>query len=149
MKTVFATIGILLVSMVSAATAAGSVVVQQTGKTRADVRAELMSAISKGERLSAGEAQYDLPKPVLSSRSRAEVRSEVIAALRAGERFSAGEASYEAQAPTVLAGAGRSRDEVMSELRAMGAGPTLGGSPGMATLGSGPGADTIYLPGPP
>lgn len=149
MKTVFTTVGILLVSMASAATAAGSGVAKETGKTRPEVRAELMSAISKGERLSAGEAQYDLPMPVLSSRSRAEVRSEVIGALRAGERFSAGEASYEAQAPTVLAGAGRTRDKVMSELRAMGAGPaTLGGSPGMATLGSGPGADTIYLPGP-
>lgn len=139
MKTVFTTIGILLVSMASAATAAGSGVAKETGKTRAEARAQLMSAISKGERLSAGEAQYDPPTPVLSSRSRAEVRSEVIGALRAGERLSVGEASYEAP---VSVGAGRTRAQVMNELRAMGAGP------GVPTLGSGPGADTTYLPGP-
>jgi hypothetical protein len=145
MKTAFTTIGILLVSMASAATAAGAGVAKETGKTRAEVRAELMSAISKGERLSAGEAQYYPPTLVLSSRSRAEVRGQVIGALRAGERFAAGEASYEAP---VTAGAGRARAEVMNELRAMGAGPGVATNPGVLTLGSGPGADTIYLPGP-
>lgn len=139
MKTALTTIGILLISMASAATAAGSGVAQQTGKTRAEVRTELMSAISKGERLSAGEAQNDPPMPVLSSRSRAEVRSEVIAALRAGERLSAGEASYE---NPVTVAAGRTRAEAMGELRAMGAGPAV------LTLGAGPGQDTVYLPGP-
>lgn len=139
MKTVFTSIGILLVSMASVATAAGSGLTKETGKTRAEVRAELMSAISKGERLSAGEAQYDPPAPVLASRSRAEVRSEVIGALRAGERLSAGEASYEAP---VSVAAGRTRAEVMNDLRALGAGP------GVPTLGARPDADTIYLPGP-
>lgn len=141
MKTALTTIGILLVSMASAATAAGSGVAQQTGKTRAEVSTELISAISKGERLSAGEAQYDPPMLMHSGRSRAEVRSEVIAALRAGERLSAGEASNEA--PVMLA-AGRTRDEMMGELRAMGAGSATA----VPTLGAGPGQDTIYLPGP-
>lgn len=62
-------------------------------RTRAEVTAELLSALARGVQLPRGEVTYAPEfQRTASTRSRAEVRAEVEAAIARGERFSHGEA---------------------------------------------------------
>lgn len=62
-------------------------------KTRAEVRAEVMSALAGGEMIRSGEASYVASAPSQpSTRTRAEVRAEVMAALSRGDALRYGEA---------------------------------------------------------
>ena len=62
-------------------------------KTRAEVNAELMAAIARGERPRAGEARPDPVLPSTSTLTRTEVRAELMAAIARGGRPRAGETS--------------------------------------------------------
>jgi hypothetical protein len=65
----------------------------QPTRSRAEVRAEVVAALARGERLSYGEAHIPtgVTRPV-STLTRAQVQGEVLAALARGERLSYGEA---------------------------------------------------------
>lgn len=62
-------------------------------RSRAEVRAELVAALQRGEAIRHGEASVvDFASQAGSSRSRAEVRAELFAALQRGEAIRYGEA---------------------------------------------------------
>ena len=63
-------------------------------RTRAEVRAEVQTALASGWRSPQGELGYPAEHRATGpSRTRAEVRAEVLAAIARGERLSYGEAS--------------------------------------------------------
>lgn len=63
-------------------------------KTRAEVRAELQTAIASGERRWPGEDIYVPPQPVTQSRLRADVLAELHAAIASGAHQYNGEESF-------------------------------------------------------
>lgn len=84
-------------------------------KSRAEVRAEVQSALASGEQIRSGEASYVAAAPApVSILTRAQVHAEVMAALSRGESLRYGEAppagDYNlvniGRSGTVLAGTG-------------------------------------------
>lgn len=66
-----------------------------SSKSRAEVRAEVMAALARGERLSYGEHNPQPYRASSSTLTRADVHAEVLAALARGERLSYGEANVD------------------------------------------------------
>lgn len=65
-------------------------------RSRAEVRAEVLAAMARGDRLSYGEVTRAPEfERFVSQRSRGEVHAEVLAAIANGERLSYGEAGPE------------------------------------------------------
>ena len=62
--------------------------------TRSEVRADVLGAVARGERLSAGEANVIEDAAPRSGPTRAQVQSDVRRVVAAGARLSAGEASF-------------------------------------------------------
>jgi hypothetical protein len=64
-----------------------------SGLSRADVTAELLTALRAGFRPSAGEASHEMPMATGAGRSRAEVVNELRALIKQGVQLPRGEAS--------------------------------------------------------
>lgn len=94
MKTIISALALVLTSL---AASAHEVSVPSPAsasmRTRAEVRAEVLAAVARGERLSFGEVGSPPQTFATFPRSRAEVRAELFDAMARGEHFTYGNAN--------------------------------------------------------
>lgn len=94
MKTIIAALGLVLTTFAASAHEASIPSPASTSsKTRAAVRADVLNAVARGDRLSFGEVGRPYRPFTSSQLSRDDVRTELFAAMARGEQFTYGNAN--------------------------------------------------------